>query len=726
MASPNPATRLDIREELSRVLMSRQFADSPRLSKFLTYIVEKTLAEETGQIKEYSIGPAVFGRPPDFDPRLDTIVRVQASKLRGRLSEYYAGEGAANTVKIRLPRGSYVPTFDSGGGVEPAGLEEISRAEPPLRRWWHWRAATVVVAVTLAFGLGFISALRFGAEPSRQEAIRFLIPAPSDGVFKGPSQVSPDGKKIVSGIFRKAEGDTAIYLHNIESGTGGILPGTAGGGFAYWSQDGKSILFATADQLKRFDLASAEPVVVARGAHTGFGADSNRNGVIILGTYPGPVRRLSASGGELEPVTVLDKSHRGHVFPRFLPDGNHFVYLARSETPNDSAIYVASLDGKLNKRILQNETKAQFVPSMPSERSVKGYLLFVRAGSLMVQRFDPDRFELGGEARQVVAEIPVYPYGTSPFSASANGVLAYSSSSGPGPVGQLTWFDRAGRIAGTLGPIGDPGDPVISPDGKRVAFDLTSGSNRDIWTLEISSGKTSRITFDPEVDHCPVWSPDGSRIAFESHRNPRGLYIAASGGGGAESLVVRGADYISDWGTDGHFLLFGSMRPLFQHPDEICLLRFPGADSPRRWLHSEAKLFSPVLSPDCRWIAYVSDEAGPGNIYVQRFNGGLSPGAGRWQISVGGGSQPTWRADGKELFYLSSDNHLMAVTVRAGPVFVYDSPVPLFDTRLRILRGPRNDYATRDGNQFLIQAPSQATPAPPLHVIVNWSAALGN
>jgi hypothetical protein len=134
----------------------------------------------------------------------------------------------------------------------------------------------------------------------------------------------------------------------------------------------------------------------------------------------------------------------------------------------------------------------------------------------------------------------------------------------------------------------------------------------------------------------------------------------------------------------------------------------------------------PVLSPNGKWIAYVSTESGRSNVYVQPFDAGSPPGPGKWQISVGGGSQPAWRADGKELFYLSPNNVLMAVAVTSGATFTYDRSVPLFDTRLRTLRGPRNDYATRDGNRFLFRVPAQAGPASPLHVVVNWSAAFGN
>jgi Tol biopolymer transport system component len=289
----------------------------------------------------------------------------------------------------------------------------------------------------------------------------------------------------------------------------------------------------------------------------------------------------------------------------------------------------------------------------------------------------------------------------------------------------LTWFDRSGKVVGELGPVAELGDPVLSPDGSHVAYDQADGPNRDIWTIDIVSGKPTRITFDPEVDHSPVWSPDSSQIAFESHRDPPGLYVTASRGGAAESLLLPGGDGFSDWASDGRFLLFDSMRS-DPGPTSIWLLPLTGERKPLTWLRSGVNVRRPVLSPNGKWMAYVAVESGRSNVYVQRFDAMSAPSGGKWQISVAGGSQPVWRADGKELFYLSPDNVLMSAAITPDTTFNCDRPVPLFDTRMRVLRGPRNDYATRDGKRFLFRMPAQAGPAPPIHVVVNWSAALAN
>jgi Tol biopolymer transport system component len=720
MQAQSRSTLDQIQQELSRLLASRQFADSPRLSRFLAYIVERTLADETDQMKEYAIGLAVFDRPADFDPRLDTIVRVQASKLRSRLNDYYLFQGSSSPVRIRLPRGSYIPAFEYGNVEAVPPLAGGPAALPRWAGFRFWGIAAAAVAVT--FSAGFLSAVKLRPNPPRTDTLRFLLSTPSEYQSFQQTQVSPDGRKLVSTVVRKAEAGTAIYLHNLESGAGAQLPGTKDGSAPYWSPDRRQIVFTRASRLYRLDIGrGGEPVLVGPGEST-WGFDWNPNGVILIGGSPGPVRQVSLSGGDPAAVTIIDKPLTAHSFPRFLPGGNRFLYLARNETPGDSAIYAGSLDGKLKKRILQSDTKGLFV-SRPDSPAGKGYILFGRGGELLAQPFDGNRLEVNGAPRPLTGGIPQSPYGLSPFSASSS-ILSYATEFDV--PGQLTWFDRTGNVVGELGPAADLGDPVISPDGSRVAFDQAEASNRDIWTIETRrSEKPTRITFDPEVDHTPVWSPDSRRIAFESHRNPPGLYVTAAEGGAAESLMLAGGDAPSGWAQDGGLFLFESMRSLPGIPS-IWLLPLTGERKPRLWLRSAVGIRWPVLSPNGKWIAYVSTEFGQSNVFVQAFDAGSGPVAGKWQISVGGGLQPVWRVDGKELFYLSPNNVLMAVALKPGAAFTYDRPVPLFDTHLRTLRGPRNEYSTLDGNRFLFRVRAQAAAAPPLHVIVNWSAAFDN
>jgi serine/threonine protein kinase/Tol biopolymer transport system component len=603
-----------------------------------------------------------------------------------------------------------------GSALEPR------QSEPSLRRY-----AAPVLAGGLLIALAAAAIWRFGGSSGVErgansaEPIRFTVTLPSGTTLVSAPQLSPDGRRFVCIAIGGADRRPAIYLHSLESGAGQILPGTESGISPSWSPDGKSILFIAGGELRKLDLSGGSIPVSLGRIGPAFGADWSAGSVILLGNYPGGIRQLSAAGGAIRPVTALDPSHHeiGHVFPQFLPGGNRFLYLARSQVAGESAIYVASLDGKLRKRILQTESRAQFV-AVAGGRSSAGYLLYIRDGNLVAQPFDSDRLELAGEPRQLAAGITLRPYGEAMYSASATGVLAYRT--GEAQSAQLTWFDRSGKAADAIGPIGDIGDPAISPDGKRVAFDRAEGSNRDIWTIEIATGKLLRLTYDPEVDHDPIWSPAGDRIAFDSHRNPQGLYVADAAKAGAESLAVPGGDGPSSWTPDGRFLVFDSMRSV-REPPHIWLSPLEGDRKARRWLNSSTAERWPQVSPDGKWVAYVSNETGQNEIYVIPFHEG-SPSAGKWQVSAGGGSQPAWRADGRELYYLSQERVLMAVAVKPGDAFNYGRPVTLFDPRLGILRGPRNEYATHDGKRFLFRVPVQSEPSP-VHLVVNWPAAVG-
>lgn len=718
----NELSTSQIREALSLALASRQFVASPRLSAFLQYIVEKTLAGQADQIKEYSIATEVFQRPADFDPRLDTIVRVQGTKVRSRLNEFYASDGKGTAVRIHLPRGSYVPVFASNESdvSQPGAALSPVVAHPPGTRSWRWIALTGFALGALA--LAFATAVGARSKAPQAGPIRFTVAAPDNHAFRGSPQISPDGRSVVCTITGKG-GATALYLHSLEAGTGQVLTGTGGAVVPYWSADGKAILFTVADELKKLDLTSgASPIVIARASSAG-GVDSSRGGVLLLGSFSGPISAGSVSGGPFRTITTLDRSHfeLAHSFPKFLPDNKHFLYVARSAVPSESSIYVSSLDGKVRKRLFASETPAQFISATQDGSSAAGYLLHIRDRNLVALPFDSGQLRITGtENQQVIRDLPVFMYGQTTYSISSKGVLVYGKDAGV--TGELTWFDRSGRATPLGVTAGALGDPVLSPDGKFVAFDLAEASNRDVWTLEIATGKLSRLTFDPEVDHCPVWSPDGERIAFESHRKTPGVYVKDSRGSSAERLLAR-AGSTAAWTPDMRFVLSDSMNPIGK-PGGIWLLPTRGEGTQRLWIHSEQNERHLALSPDGRWIAYTANEFGQDNVFVKRFDPLSASTRDKWQISTTGGSQPVWREDGKELYFLSPVNVVMATAVTAGPNFSNERPVALFETGITGLRGPCRDYDTRDGKRFVVRVPVQSMPGPPLHVLVNWPSLL--
>lgn len=343
---------------------------------------------------------------------------------------------------------------------------------------------------------------------------------------------------------------------------------------------------------------------------------------------------------------------------------------------------------------------------------------------MFAHKFDPNRLELSGEAKPVAQDVLQMPYGMAAFSASSTGVLVYGSRVNTG--GQLTIFNRAGMQVGTLGPPGLCGSAVISPDGNRIAFDFDNGPNRDIWTAEIATGHVQRVTFDREVDHAPIWSPDGSRIAFDSHRSGLGdPYVKAVAGASSESRLLpwNNSTTVTDWSNNDAFIAFTSWDPA--NNSDIWILPLQARGKPFPYLQTKSNENRAKFSPDSRWIAYASNESGREEVYVQAFDGASPASGGKVLISTAGGSQPSWRGDSKELFYLSLDNKLMAVEVDTKGTFRSGEPKPLFVINGLFRWGAGNNYdVSRDGTRFLMAILWWPTPPVPINVLVNWPAQL--
>jgi Tol biopolymer transport system component len=302
-----------------------------------------------------------------------------------------------------------------------------------------------------------------------------------------------------------------------------------------------------------------------------------------------------------------------------------------------------------------------------------------------------------------------------------------------GPAGgtatQLIWFDRSGKQISTLGDQGGYGDLELASDGERATVSLLDRARRtrDIWFFDIARGLRTRFTFDPAEERASVWSPDGNSVVFNSSRKGRyDLYQKASSGAGAEEeLLVDSRDkYPIDWSPDGRFILFGVgatgatadlwVLPLFGDRKPFPFLQTPFGEVPGRF------------SPDSRWIAYGSDESGRSEVYVAPFPGrGETPGS-KWQISTTGGTQPRWRSDGKEIFYLAPDKRLMAAAVNGqNSAFEVGAVRALFDTRAPSTINPRSAYdVSPDGRRFLVNTLADGDAAAPITLVVNWRALL--
>jgi eukaryotic-like serine/threonine-protein kinase len=574
-------------------------------------------------------------------------------------------------------------------------------------------AATLLALAFLGLGIaaGILvtrSAREENARPT--PTVRYTIPI--DGLAPASTPViSRDGRRIAV-IGSKGGGPSAIWVLALDEDKPRELPGTSGASDPFWSPDGNSIGFFADGTMKRIDLSGGSPQRIAR-AEEPLGAAWGATGVIVFSARYA-LYQVPASGGTPTLVASLDLSRQENSLrvPEFLPDGRRFFYSARSGRPENTSVYFASLDGGTPKRILSTRWPVHYVSP--------GLLMYVRDDALVAQSFDAESGSLTGMPRQIVGAIdPNNLTGLDFYSVSDTGTLVYrllrAGSS------QLTWVDRDGAVGSALGPPSRTANFRISPDEHRVVFDETSGGSRSVWTLDIATGARSRLTFPGSDDWQPIWSPDGLRVLFGSYRNgPIDMYLTPANGGGTPqafmvSSIQKGP---RDWSSDGRFVLYTQDSP--ETKEDLYAREVVDTATPIVIAASAAREFDGRFSSDARWVAYVSNETGANEIYVQPF----PPTGGKWQASNGGGLSPRWRADGRELFYHTPQGEMRVVSVGEGPAFAAGPPRTLF--RLDGIRlglpGTTSYEVSRDGRRFLVSLARSDPPAPTISVMLNWAA----
>jgi Tol biopolymer transport system component len=400
----------------------------------------------------------------------------------------------------------------------------------------------------------------------------------------------------------------------------------------------------------------------------------------------------------------------------FLPDGRRFLYVARGSPAENSGIFVGSLDGAENRRILADVSSVVFGP--PAERDRIGQILFIRENTLMAAAFDAASARIVGDA------LPVALGATSP-TVSHNGVLLYLTAGQTSRGNQIGWYDRAGNFLGLISPSGI--EPAISHDEKSVAFTRRTNGKLEVWVHDLNSGRETRIT-DISPSRSPFWSPQDDRIVFGSNQTGSSLYQRLSNGSGQDELVLQSkSSWPSQWSRDGKYIVYFEVG-YSKNKRDIWVLQTEGDHKRIPFLTTEADEFMGQLSPDSHWMAFTSDRSGQSEVYVRPF----PPGDGEWPISVSGGRAPRWKGDGKELYFIGADGKLTAVPVNrmeagAKPSFEAGIPVPLFDAHVAHagLDTVFQYDVTADGKRFVINAnTSGVESALVLTVVTNWAAGL--
>ena len=592
---------------------------------------------------------------------------------------------------------------------------------PKLVKYFPWIVAGIF-ALTSTILLPF-AIPSFKHAPARANVTRSAILPPENTSFLALNlfAVSPDGLRLVF-VARDAKGQAMLWMRPLDALTAQPLPGTDGistGSPPFWSPDSRLIAFFAGGKLKTIDASGGPPETVC-DAPNARGGTWNRDGVILFAPNPGgPIHRVSAAGGASTAVTKLDQSRRQstHRWPYFLPDGHHFIYRvggtgATAQNENNG-IYLGLLESQEQRLILRADTSAAYA---------SGHLLFAREGTLMAQPFDEKSFQLTGDAFPIAEHLQFDVAGARAiFSVSENGVLAFQSGAARGDD-RLVWFDRNGKQTGQLGEPGFYFQPQFSPDGQKLAvasFDTRAGS-ADIWLYELARNVPTRFTFDPASDVAPIWSPDGSTIIFSSNRKgPYDIYQKASTGSEEVLLESDETKTANSWSADGRFIVYTSADAKANTKEDLWILPLFGDHKPFPFLRTQFNESFAQFSADGHWIAYVSDESGSNQVYIAPFPG---PG-GKWQASRAGGSEPRWRGDGKELFFLAPDNKLMAVEVNAKEFTLeIGNTQLLFEVHPATSPGTHYDV-TGDGKRFLVDSSGEGSSAP-ITLVVNWTADL--
>jgi serine/threonine protein kinase len=572
-----------------------------------------------------------------------------------------------------------------------------------------------IALMVAAFALAF---LYFRREAVDLPSGRFEVLPPAKSAIQ-MFKLSPDGRYLA--FIASDAGANRLWIRPLDSLQAHVLPGTDGASGPFWSPDDNFIGFFAQGKLKRIALAGGPPQTLcdacgAGGANNSAAGTWNQEGTILFTPGMGSgIFRISSDGGIATPVTKPG----GIDFPEFLPGGDRFLYFSRGGQ-GTSGIFAGSLDGRPSVRLLPDLSTVAYVPH--PARGSGGYLLFRRGVALMAQPFNPDKLRSAGEMFPV-AEPVGSVLSPADFSASANGVLAYRSAGETLGQRQFIWVDRAGkRLSLATDPIVSSFG-TLSPDEKSIALvQNNSGGTSDIRLQNLARGVVSRFTFDTGIYRQPIWSPDGSHIAFDFEpQNQPGtfeFYQKPARGGQEELLLHAGLGARPyDWSPDGKWIVYGQFGEKTR--EDLWLLPLSGDRKPVVYLQTPATETQGQFSPDGQYMAYVSDESGQNEVYVQPIpiNGT------KWQVSSAGGSFPRWRRDGKELFFVTADLKLMSVPVKVSSSFEFASPQALFAIQPvpALVRFPYQPAA--DGRQFLVNAPA-GDEATPITVVLNWTSSL--
>lgn len=694
------SAREDVLRELERILASRAFQGAGRSGALLRFLLERTLAGQAEQLKEYTVGAEALGRGESFDPRTDAIVRVEISRLRSRLSHYYATEGAANPVRIAVPKGSYAPVFER----EPVVAGS--------RRAVSTRAALAAAAVAVMSVAALMLWSRWPAQVSPPPPVTRLELDLGEHVLMRSTQVgsssvivSPDGRRLVFVSYRNQEPRLMTrVLNEIGDSESVELPGTAGVRGPFFSPDGRHVGFLAGKRLWKIRVDGGEPTVVCDAAEL-LGASWGDDGSIVAALTATGLVRVSSNGGTPEPIAGTPVGAR---WPQVLPGSKAVLYTAGQPGPGALRIDVLSRADGTARTLMEGVSYARYLAS--------GHLAWVARQTLFVAPFDLQRLELSGPAVPVVEDIAPTMYGGADFDVSNTGTLVFRRKPG-GRASTLHWITRSGPPTPLLAAPAEYFLPRVSPDGSRLAFSLSETPRvEDFQILDLRSGGTVKPV-TAGIRGYATWVPPDGRFVLGNGSSGEIRWMRTDGSEAAGTLLAIPDAVLLPWSFDGsgRRLAFYQRGTSDEGAVTFDVWTVPvtvdagalKAGTPEPFVVSDAFEFFPAFSPDGRWIAHVSQEEDAYQIYVRPY-----PDAGRkWRVSDQGGTAAAWSPDGRRLFYQSLDHRVMAVDFRVvNGEFRPEAPTRWSDAQLADTGlGPGFEVAP-DGRLLALMAPPGSLP----------------